>query len=153
MRLGDKQPEYEVLPVQAGGWPEYPVLFCFEPTAEEISVMIRTRKIWVEQLTFGKRFQPIWLGVERPAAEAAGDGRSKRGDVEACHACGTWMLPDENRCSKCGVAWRPFDGPETVVKPRMDANERESGKDDPLLTSNSQLPTSSPQATAPEVQS
>ena len=66
LHLAENQDEYNTLPVMAGDGPDGPMLFCFEPSEQELSTMIETRKLWVSQLTFSECFHPIWLGVERP---------------------------------------------------------------------------------------
>jgi hypothetical protein len=42
------------------------VACCFRLTQAEIDEIVRTRTLWIQQLTFGRRFQPIGLSTERP---------------------------------------------------------------------------------------
>jgi hypothetical protein len=39
---------------------------CFRLSDAEIEEIQRTRTLWVQQLTFGRRFQPIGLSTQRP---------------------------------------------------------------------------------------
>lgn len=65
--LARDQPEYEPLPIYV-----FPnddtgrVAFCLALSEAEIVEIRRTGKIWLQQLTFGRRFQPIALTTQRP---------------------------------------------------------------------------------------
>lgn len=65
--IGRDQDEYEPLPVYRFGDAEGRVAFCCRLSDAEIDEIVRTRSLWVQQLTFGNHFQPIVLTVERPA--------------------------------------------------------------------------------------
>lgn len=65
--LAKDQPEYTPLPVFYNREsPQKEMTACFELTDEEVAEVIRTRKIWHTQLTFGNPFQPIWLTTSSP---------------------------------------------------------------------------------------
>lgn len=39
---------------------------CFRLSDAEIAEIVATRTLWVQQLTFGRRFQPIGLSTQKP---------------------------------------------------------------------------------------
>ena len=39
---------------------------CFRLSPAELEEIARTKTLWVQQLTFGRRFQPIALSTHRP---------------------------------------------------------------------------------------
>jgi hypothetical protein len=66
--LARDQGEYEPLAVYI--FPNHDltgrIACCFRLSDAEIAEIVRTRTLWVQQLTFGRRFQPIGLSVSRP---------------------------------------------------------------------------------------
>lgn len=64
--LGADQEEYEPLPVHRGKPPEYRVTFCTRLSDAEIDEIVRTRTLWLQQLTFGNPFQPVGLSTQKP---------------------------------------------------------------------------------------
>lgn len=64
--LGATQEEYEPLPIYRHGGEEGRVSFCCALSDVEIAEIVRTRRIWVQQLTFGLHFQPIALSSLKP---------------------------------------------------------------------------------------
>jgi hypothetical protein len=66
--LARAQGEYEPLPVYV--FPNHDltgrIACCFRLSDAEIAEIVRTRTLWVQQLTFGRRFQPIGLSTQRP---------------------------------------------------------------------------------------
>lgn len=64
--LGAHQDEYEPLPVYRFGDRDGRVACCFRLSPAELDEIIRTKTLWVQQLTFGHDFQPIGLSTQRP---------------------------------------------------------------------------------------
>jgi hypothetical protein len=64
--LARDQGEYEPLPIYTFGDAEGRMAFCCRLSDAEIAEIVRTRTLWIQQLTFGRRFQPIALSTERP---------------------------------------------------------------------------------------
>ena len=64
--LAREQEEYEPIAVYAFGDEEGRIACCFRLTDLEIEEITRTRTLWVQQLSFGRRFQPIALSTQRP---------------------------------------------------------------------------------------
>lgn len=65
--FGKDQPEYVPLPAYVDQQdPTVPVLTCWEFTDEEIEQLVRTKQVWLRQLTFGGDIQPLAPQVENP---------------------------------------------------------------------------------------
>jgi hypothetical protein len=64
--LARDQGEYEPLPIYTFNDAEGRVAFCCRLSDAEIEEIKRTRTLWIQQLTFGRRFQPVALSTERP---------------------------------------------------------------------------------------
>lgn len=64
--LAREQGEYKPLPVYYFGDAERRVAFCCRLSDAEIEEIRLTRTLWVQQLTFGRPFQPIALSTQRP---------------------------------------------------------------------------------------
>lgn len=65
--FGEGQPEYIPLPAYMDETdPSVPVLTCWEFTDEEIATLIRTKQVWLRQLSFGGNIQPLVPQVENP---------------------------------------------------------------------------------------
>lgn len=64
--LARDQGEYEPLPIYHFNDVEGRIACCFRLSDAEIEEIQRTRTLWVQQLTFGRRFQPIALSTQRP---------------------------------------------------------------------------------------
>jgi hypothetical protein len=64
--LARDQGEYEPLAVYHFGDAEGRVAFCCRLSDAEIEEIRTTRTLWIQQLTFGRRFQPIGLSTQRP---------------------------------------------------------------------------------------
>lgn len=65
--LGEKQPEYIPLPVHYdNSIPERPMTCCFELTDEEVEEIVKTRRIWNTQLTFGNPYHPVSMSCSNP---------------------------------------------------------------------------------------
>jgi len=64
--LARSQDEYEPVAIYAFGDAEGRVALCFRLSDAEIEEIVRTRTLWVQQLTFNRRFQAIGLSVQRP---------------------------------------------------------------------------------------
>lgn len=58
------QPEYLPLPAILCAGDEGRVISCWELTDEEIAIISKTRKIYLNQLTFNQKLQPQRLQVE-----------------------------------------------------------------------------------------
>lgn len=64
--LGAVQDEYEPLPVHISSDAERRATMCFRLSDTEIVEIVRTRTVWLTQLTFGRLFQPIALSITKP---------------------------------------------------------------------------------------
>lgn len=64
--LARDQGEYEPIAIYAFNDAEGRIAFCCRLSEWEIDEIRRTRTLWIQQLTFGRRFQPIALSVARP---------------------------------------------------------------------------------------
>ena len=64
--LARDQGEYEPLPIYSFNDAEGRIVFCCRLSEWEIDEIRRTRTLWIQQLTFGRRFQPIALSTSRP---------------------------------------------------------------------------------------
>ena len=64
--LAREQGEYEPMAVHLFPGHERRVACCFRLSDAEIEEIVRTRTLWVQQLTFGRPFQPIALSTQRP---------------------------------------------------------------------------------------
>ena len=76
--LARAQGEYEPMAVYVFGDTEGRIACCFRLSDAEIEEIQRTRTLWVQQLTFGRRFQPIGLSTQRPddlPQRAGGEGK------------------------------------------------------------------------------
>ena len=71
--LAREQGEYEPLPVYIFYDAEGRMAMCFRLSPIELEEIARTRTLWVQQLTFGRRFQPIALSTQRPDGIPRGD--------------------------------------------------------------------------------
>ena len=64
--LARDQGEYEPMAIYHFGDAEGRIACCFRLSDAEVAEIVSTRTLWVQQLTFGRRFQPIGLSVQRP---------------------------------------------------------------------------------------
>jgi len=64
--LARDQGEYEPMSIYHFGGAEDRVACCFRLSDAEIEEIRQTRTLWVQQLTFNRRFQPIGLSTQRP---------------------------------------------------------------------------------------
>jgi hypothetical protein len=64
--LAFDQDDYEPLPVFLSPDPTRRVVFCCRLSDAEIADICATRTLWLQQLTFGRNFQPIALSTQRP---------------------------------------------------------------------------------------
>lgn len=64
--LARDQENYEPLPIYYFGDSEGRIACCFRLSPAELEELVRTKTLWVQQLTFGRRFQPIALSTQRP---------------------------------------------------------------------------------------
>jgi len=60
------QPEYQPLPAHIDASPQKIVTTCWELTAHEMGVLRLTRRIWLQQYSFGQQLQPQLPSVECP---------------------------------------------------------------------------------------
>lgn len=66
IRIAEKQPEYETLPAHVSEDSQGIVTSCFELSDEEIAEIVKTRKLWHQQLAFHQPMQPIVLITQNP---------------------------------------------------------------------------------------
>lgn len=64
---GENQPQYIPLPVQKDERGR--VISCWELTDDEIAKIVKSRKIWIGQLTFNNPLQPILPAVYKKTIE------------------------------------------------------------------------------------
>lgn len=64
--IGYGQAEYESLPAHISKDHEGRVTFCMRLTEAEIEEIVRTKTIWLQQLTLRGPFQPIALSTQKP---------------------------------------------------------------------------------------
>lgn len=57
--FGKDQPEYQPLPAMRFEDGHGSVITCWELTDEEIETLIKTRRLYLKQLTFGQPLQPL----------------------------------------------------------------------------------------------
>lgn len=69
--MAKAQAEYQPLPVQMGivdavQFHAAAALSCWQLSDQDIETLLKTRKLWLLQLTFGNTLQPQLPSVERP---------------------------------------------------------------------------------------
>lgn len=67
--LAKDQPQYQTLFVymdKTGNDPNGEVTCCFELTDEEIAEIVRTKKAWFTQVTFGRGYAPVRMSFASP---------------------------------------------------------------------------------------
>lgn len=57
--IGKEQPQYRQLQAMRLPGDDGEVIVCFEMTDEEIETIVKTRKIYVKQMTFNTPYRPI----------------------------------------------------------------------------------------------
>lgn len=65
--LARNQGEYEPMAIYAFQDAEGRIACCFRLSPAELEEIARTKTLWVQQLTFNRKFQPIALSTQRPA--------------------------------------------------------------------------------------
>ena len=65
--FAENQPEYYPLPACVTD--EGVVITCWQFSANELSIVQKTRQVWLKQLTFGQPLQPQSVQVENPFGE------------------------------------------------------------------------------------
>lgn len=88
--FGEGQPEYLPLPAYVSEDPTVPVITCWEFTDEEIEELVRTKRLYLRQLTFGENLQPLAPQVHSPFVETV--QLHKRPFVEV--ACLSFLTAD-----------------------------------------------------------
>lgn len=64
--LAETQPEYSRLPALVSGTPDGCTACCWKLTFWERLKLLVTGRLWIEQLTFHRGFQPIKPSVTQP---------------------------------------------------------------------------------------
>lgn len=64
--LAENQEEYEPIAVHVSRDQCVTMTCCFRLSDEEIAEMVKTRTLWIRQLTFGRPFQAIGLSTQKP---------------------------------------------------------------------------------------
>lgn len=82
MVLGKDQPQYQPLPVFRDDGQEGSMVQCWELNDEEIAELIRTRRIWISQMTFGAPLQPISVSVAPLVWITEPDGKVRAPDSD-----------------------------------------------------------------------
>lgn len=63
--LAKDQPQYQPIPIHYD--PKYgAATSCFQLSDEEVEEIVRTRRIWNTQVTFGNPYHPIRMSVSKP---------------------------------------------------------------------------------------
>lgn len=88
--IGANQPQYIPIPARIMPWGE--VIFCWEFTEEEILEVVKTKTLWQRVLTFGGKFQPQLLSVEKPEMPV---------EKSKCIKCGVGLPNNELVCEEC----------------------------------------------------
>lgn len=114
--LAKDQPEYQTLYVHVAKTPERQMISCYELTEEEVAAIVKNKKLWYSQLTFGTNYQPMSILVDNPfvdPVEAPGppmDENRTTGEVwDKTHFAGTegTIFPGQGyvihgKCKNCG---------------------------------------------------
>lgn len=58
----ESQPEYSPLPAFQS--PEGVVVSCWELSDEEVEMLIKTRRVYLSQMTFHENLQPVFMTVD-----------------------------------------------------------------------------------------
>jgi len=70
VNLAENQEEYQTLPAYygvIGSQPEHlGYVVCFALTEDDINIINETKKIWLSQLTFKEKFNPVLFMVQSP---------------------------------------------------------------------------------------
>jgi hypothetical protein len=61
LKIGKDQPEYNTLHAMPIGGPQGEVICCFELSDEEISDIVKNKRIYYSRWTFNNPFQPMRL--------------------------------------------------------------------------------------------
>lgn len=69
--IAENQAPYLPLPARASGDENGTVITCWEFTEDELSELLKTRRLWFSHWTFNRPFQPLAPSVEQPAFEIA----------------------------------------------------------------------------------
>jgi hypothetical protein len=64
--LARDQDPYEPMYVHQFKDSEGRIAMCFRLSPVEIDEIVKTRTLWIQQLTFNRRFQPIGLSTQKP---------------------------------------------------------------------------------------
>ena len=68
--LAKDQPQYNTLYVHVDFCrPEKQMISCYELTEEEIADIVKNKKIWHTQMTFGNAYQPVGITTKNPFIE------------------------------------------------------------------------------------
>lgn len=59
--FGEGQPEYQPLPALKVPGPQGEVITCWELSNEEVEIIVRSKRLYLSQLTFNKPIQPVLL--------------------------------------------------------------------------------------------
>lgn len=121
LALAKDQPEYNTLYVHVDvKRPERQMITEYELTQDEIDKIVQTRKIWHSQYTFGDKFQPTLIMVDKPFINPvehynppADENRTSAEQWDLTH-----FVPVEGadfstietiavcKCANCGRAWQ-----------------------------------------------
>lgn len=63
VEIAKNQPEYKTLPALVVPGPEGEVITCWQLSDDEIEEVIKTRRIYMSQLTFGGKYSPVQMHV------------------------------------------------------------------------------------------
>lgn len=69
VKIGEGQPEYNVIHAMIGDQEVGELICCFEFTDEEIQQIILSKRVYYSRLTFGQPFQPMRLFVKLSDSE------------------------------------------------------------------------------------
>lgn len=111
LALAKDQPQYQTLFTAMSGEPEFHMTVCLQLTDEEVDEIVRTRKIWHTQSTFGKGFSPIRMSTTNPFVspvitdlQPMDENRTPVEEWDKTHYVNEWItgLQGLGPCINCG---------------------------------------------------
>lgn len=67
--FGKGQKEYLPLPAFKNDGPQGEVVTCWELSKDEIDQIVKTGRVYLMQMSFHQKLQPIWVGTECPLTD------------------------------------------------------------------------------------
>lgn len=114
LAIAKDQPQYNTLFAFVDSTrPDFPTFVCYELTEEDIADIVKNKKLWYDQLTFGKPFQPMLIMTKNPfdnpienAPVPLDENRMNEKDWDECHYMNKQGQINMNgKCIHCGKDW------------------------------------------------